>query len=80
MIITIIFYIFFIILIIFYNDFFIFVGFFLYFIIDACSLDGCFLDGWMAASDPSFCKTTFGETGCLGNPYFTYWLPKHPAF
>ena len=20
------------------------------------------------------------ETGCLGNPYFTYWLPKRPVF
>ena len=34
----------------------------------------------MAASDPSLCKTPLGETGCLGNPYFTYWLPKHPIF
>ena len=34
----------------------------------------------MAASDPSLCKTSLGETGCLGNPYFTYWLPKHPVF
>ena len=35
---------------------------------------------WMTASDPSLCKTPLGETGCLGNPYFTYWLPKHPVF
>ena len=34
----------------------------------------------MAASDPSLCKTLLGKTGCLGNPYFTYWLPKHPDF
>ena len=34
----------------------------------------------MAATDPSLCKTPLGETGCLGNPYFTYWLPKHPVF
>ena len=25
-------------------------------------------------------KTPLGETGCLGNPYFIYWLPKHPVF
>ena len=25
-------------------------------------------------------KTLLGETGCLGNPYFIYWLPKHPVF
>ena len=35
---------------------------------------------WMAASDPNLCKTPLGETGCLGNPYFTHWFPKHPAF
>ena len=23
---------------------------------------------WITASDPSLCKTLFGETGCLGNP------------
>ena len=34
----------------------------------------------IAASDPSLCKTPLGETGCLGNPYFTYWLHKHPVF
>ena len=28
----------------------------------------------------AFCKTPLGETGCLGNPYFIYWLPKHPVF
>ena len=27
---------------------------------------------WMAASDPSLCKTPLRETGCFGNPYFTY--------
>ena len=27
-----------------------------------------------------FCKTRLEETGCLGNPYFTHWLPKHPVF
>ena len=26
------------------------------------------------------CKTPLGETGSLGNPYFTHWLPKHPVF
>ena len=25
-------------------------------------------------------KTPLGETGCLGNPYFLVWLPKHPVF
>ena len=25
-------------------------------------------------------KTRLGETGCLDNPYFTYWLNKHPVF
>ena len=25
-------------------------------------------------------KTLLGETGCLGNLYFTYWLPKHLVF
>ena len=25
-------------------------------------------------------KTILGETGCLGNLYFTYWLPKHLVF
>ena len=35
---------------------------------------------WMATSDPSLCKAPLGETGCLGNPYFTHWLPKHPVF
>ena len=25
-------------------------------------------------------KTPLGETGCLENPYFTYWLSKHPVF
>ena len=25
-------------------------------------------------------KTPLGETGCLDNPYFTYWLLKHPVF
>ena len=40
---------------------------------------------WMAASqiaatDPSLCKIPLGETGYLGNPYFTYWLPKHQVF
>ena len=25
-------------------------------------------------------KTPLGETECLGNLYFTYWLPKHPVF
>ena len=25
-------------------------------------------------------KTPLGETGCLGNLYFIYWLPKHPVF
>ena len=25
-------------------------------------------------------KTPLGETGCLGNPYFICWLPKHPVF
>ena len=34
----------------------------------------------MATSDPSLCKTLLGEAGCLGNPNFTHWLPKHPAF
>ena len=34
----------------------------------------------MAASDPSLSKTPLAETGCLGNPYFTHWLPKHPDF
>ena len=34
----------------------------------------------MAGSDPSLSKTPLRETGCLGNPYFTYWLPKHPVF
>ena len=24
--------------------------------------------------------TPLGESGCLGNSYFTYWLPKHPVF
>ena len=24
-------------------------------------------------------KSPLGETGCLGNPYFIYWLPKHPV-
>ena len=28
----------------------------------------------------SLCKTPLGETGCLGNLYFTHWLPKHPVF
>ena len=28
----------------------------------------------------AFCKTPLGETGCLGNPYFIHWLPKHPVF
>ena len=35
---------------------------------------------WMAAPDPSLCKTSLEETGCLGNPYFTHWLPNHPVF
>ena len=26
------------------------------------------------------CKTPLGKTGCLGNFYFAYWLPKHPVF
>ena len=35
--------------------------------------------------DGCFClyilyKTPLGETGCLGKPYFIYWLPKHPVF
>ena len=34
----------------------------------------------MAASNPNLCKTPLGETGCLGDPYFTHWLPKHPVF
>ena len=34
----------------------------------------------MAAPYPSLCKTPLGETGCLGNHIFTYWLPKHPIF
>ena len=25
-------------------------------------------------------KTSLGETGCSGNPYFIYWLPNHPVF
>ena len=25
-------------------------------------------------------KTLLGETGYLGNPYFIYWLSKHPVF
>ena len=25
-------------------------------------------------------ETSLGEIGCLGNPYFIYWLPKHPVF
>ena len=49
--------------------------FFLYFVIDGCSLDD-----WIATSDLNLCKTLLGENGCLGNPYFTYWLPKHPVF
>ena len=29
----------------------------------------------------SLYKTSLGETGCLGNPYFfSHWLPKHPVF
>ena len=28
----------------------------------------------------SHCKTPLEETGCLGNPYFTHWLPNHPVF
>ena len=35
---------------------------------------------WIAAPYPSLCKTLLGETWCLGNPYFTHWLPKHPVF
>ena len=27
-----------------------------------------------------FYKTPLGETAFLGNPYFIYWLPKHPVF
>ena len=25
-------------------------------------------------------QNSLGETGCLGNPYFIYWWPKHPVF
>ena len=28
----------------------------------------------------NLCKTPLGKTGCLGNLYFTYWLPKHAVF
>ena len=34
----------------------------------------------MVANDPNLCKTPLRETGCLGNSYCTYWLPKHPVF
>ena len=29
---------------------------------------------------PSNLLTPLGEIGCLGNPYFICWLPKHPVF
>ena len=52
-------------------------------LLDGYFLDGCFLDGllnrcfffrwlllrWLLLTS-SLCKTHFGETGCLGNPYF----------
>ena len=37
--------------------------------------DGCFLNGCFWPN-----KIPLGETRCLGCPYFTYWLPKHPVF
>ena len=32
---------------------------------------------WMAASDPSLCKTPLGETGCLCIFFFFFWSLRH---
>ena len=35
---------------------------------------------YMSASDLYILyKALLGETGCLGNPSFIYWFPKHPV-
>ena len=43
------------------------------------SKNGWLLLRWLLLTF-SLCKTPLGETGCLGNPYFTHWLPEHPVF
>ena len=34
----------------------------------------------MLSTNINLYKTILGETGCLGNLYFIYWLPKHLVF